>query len=73
MRRGIAMFYQRLRRSGNSYVVTVPREEVERNCWQEGQFLSVDLTPLELRPELRSAIDDRWARNEKALRSLSDR
>jgi antitoxin component of MazEF toxin-antitoxin module len=70
------MIHQQLRRSGNSYVVTVPKEEVERNGWQEGQLLAVELTPLELRPvlrpELRQAIDERWARNEEALRSLAD-
>ena len=71
------MIQQQLRRSGNSYVVTIPREVVERNGWQEGQLLGVDLTPLEvrpvLRPELREAIDKRWGRNEQALRSLADR
>jgi antitoxin component of MazEF toxin-antitoxin module len=71
------MIQQRLRRSGNSYVVTVPKELVEHNGWREGQLLAVEFTPLEvrpvLRPELRKAIDDRWARNEQALRSLADR
>jgi antitoxin component of MazEF toxin-antitoxin module len=71
------MIHQQLRRSGNSYVVTVPKEVVERNGWQEGQLLAVELTPIELRPvlrpELREAIDNRWARNERALRSLADR
>jgi antitoxin component of MazEF toxin-antitoxin module len=71
------MIRQRLRRSGNSYVITIPRDEVERNGWHEGQLLEIDLTPLEvrpmLRPELRQAIDDRWERNEDALRSLADR
>jgi antitoxin component of MazEF toxin-antitoxin module len=71
------MIQQHLRRSGNSYVVTVPKEVVERNGWQEGQLLGVEFTPLEvrpaLRPELRNAIDDRWERNEQALRSLADR
>jgi len=71
------MIQQQLRRSGNSYVVTVPKELVERNGWQEGQLLAVEFTALEvrpvLRPELREAIDKRWERNEQALRSLADR
>jgi antitoxin component of MazEF toxin-antitoxin module len=71
------MIHQQLRRSGNSYVVTVPKELVERNGWQEGQLLGVEFTPLEVRPvlraELREAIDARWERNEEALRSLADR
>jgi antitoxin component of MazEF toxin-antitoxin module len=71
------MIQQRLRKAGNSYVVTIPKEEVERNGWKEGQLLAIDLTPLDvrpvLRPELRQAIDERWPRNEDALRSLEHR
>ncbi len=71
------MIQQTLRKSGNSYVVTVPREEVERRGWREGQLLSVELTELEtrpvLRPELREAVEARWGRNEAALRYLADR
>ena len=58
------MITQQLRKVGNSYVVTVPKEEVERRGWQEGQLLAVQLTELEVRPvlgdDLREAIDERW-------------
>ena len=47
------MIQQQLRKSGNSYVVTVPKELVERNGWQEGQLLGVEFTPLQVRPVLR--------------------
>jgi antitoxin component of MazEF toxin-antitoxin module len=71
------MITQQLRKVGNSYVVTVPKEEVERRGWQEGQLLAVQLTPLEVRPilgdDLREAIEERWDRNEEALRYLADR
>ena len=71
------MIHQKLRKVGNSYVVTVPKEEVERRGWQEGQLLAVQLTPLEVRPilgdDLREAIEERWNRNEEALRYLADR
>jgi antitoxin component of MazEF toxin-antitoxin module len=71
------MFTQQLRKAGNSYVVTIPKDEVERKGWQEGQLLAVQLTELEVRPVLgddfRQAIDDRWERNEEALRYLADR
>lgn len=71
------MIAQQLRRSGNSYVVTIPKEEVERRGWREGQLLGVELTELEtrpvLRPELQAALDERWERNEPALRYLADR
>ena len=68
---------QQLRKAGNSYVVTIPKEEVERRGWREGQFLAVQITELEVRPimgeDLQHAIDERWERNEEALRYLADR
>jgi antitoxin component of MazEF toxin-antitoxin module len=71
------MITQQLRKVGNSYVVTVPKDEVERRGWQEGQLLAVQLTALEVRPvlgdDLREAIEERWDRNEEALRYLADR
>lgn len=71
------MIAQQLRKTGNSFVVTVPKEEVERRGWQEGQLLAVQLTEVELRPvmgdDLRDAIDERWERNEEALRYLAGR
>ena len=71
------MITQQLRKVGNSYVVTVPKDEVERRGLHEGQLLAVHLTPLEVRPiggdDFRTAIDERWDRNEEALRYLADR
>ena len=71
------MITQHLRKTGNSYVVTVPKDEVERRGWQEGQLLAVQFTEIELRPvlgdDLRKAIDERWERNEEALRYLAGR
>jgi antitoxin component of MazEF toxin-antitoxin module len=71
------MFTQQLRKAGNSYVVTIPKEEVELRGWHEGQLLAIQVTELEIRPvlgkDLREAIDERWERNEEALRYLADR
>jgi antitoxin component of MazEF toxin-antitoxin module len=71
------MIAQQLRKVGNSYVVTIPKDEVERRGWQEGQLLAVQLTALEVRPvlgdDLREAIEERWERNEEALRYLASR
>jgi len=71
------MIAQQLRKVGNSYVVTVPKDEVERRGWQEGQLLALQLTALEVRPvlgdDLREAIEERWERNEEALHYLADR
>jgi antitoxin component of MazEF toxin-antitoxin module len=74
---GDRVITQQLRKVGNSYVVTVPKEEVERRGWQEGQLLALQLTELEVRPvlgdDLREAIDERWDRNVEALRYLAGR
>lgn len=71
------MIAQRLRRTGNSYVVTIPKDEVERRGWEEGQLLGVELSEFEtrpvLRPELRRAVDELWTQHEPALRYLADR
>ena len=71
------MITQQLRKAGNSYVVTIPKDEVERRGWTEGQLLAIQLTEVEVRPilgdDFRQAIDDRWERNEEALRYLADR
>ena len=71
------MITQQLRKVGNSYVVTVPKEEVERHGWQEGQLLALQLTELEVRPVLRSELQDIVAElldeHEDALRYLAER
>jgi antitoxin component of MazEF toxin-antitoxin module len=68
---------QKLRKVGNSFVVTIPKEEVERRGLREGQLLAVEVHPLEVRPaftpELRAAFDKSWERNEAGYRYLADR
>ncbi len=70
------MIQQKLRRQGNSYVVTIPREEIERQHLKEGQLLLIDVQPVEirpvLRPELRAAFEESWKRNEAGYRALVD-
>jgi antitoxin component of MazEF toxin-antitoxin module len=71
------MIKQQLRRSGNSYVITIPKQEVERNGWQVGQRFVVQLTLLQeqpvLRPELQKKLDESWSRHEAAYRYLADK
>jgi antitoxin component of MazEF toxin-antitoxin module len=71
------MIVQQLRKSGNSYVVTIPKDEVERNGWSEGQMLAVDVTEVEitpkLRPELKRILDERWEFMLPGLKYLADR
>ena len=37
------MIWQKLRKAGNSYVVTIPKREVERMNLHEGQLLSIEI------------------------------
>ena len=71
------MFTQNIRKSGNSYVITIPKEEFDRLGLQDGQPVYVHITPAEtrplLRPELREALDEVWSEIEPGLEYLRDR
>ena len=66
----------KLRRSGNSFIVTVPREEVERLGLVEGQIVAVEVRPAEIRPvltpELREAFDVEFRQGQEGLRYLAE-
>ena len=70
------MILQKLRKVGNSYVVTIPKEEVERQNLEEGQLLTVEVHPAETRPailpELHKAFEESWRRNEPGYRYLAE-
>jgi putative addiction module antidote len=73
----------KIRKHGNSYVVTIPREEMEKLGLTEGQLVGFDPVPVELRPverpatglrpEVRAAAERVWAKNEAGLRYLAGR
>lgn len=71
------MIQQKLRKVGNSFVVTIPKDEVERRGLQEGQLLAIEFEPVEvvpmMSPEVLRAFEESWARNEEAYRYLADR
>jgi antitoxin component of MazEF toxin-antitoxin module len=71
------MITSKLRKSGNSYIVTVPREEIERQGLFEGQVLAVEVRPVEMRPilnpELREAFEESWEQNAEGYRYLAGR
>lgn len=52
------MIVQQIRKSGNSYIVTIPKDEVERLQLREGQMVAIDVTPMELKPALRPELAD---------------
>lgn len=70
------MIQQPLRRVGDSFVVTIPEEEIERYGLKEGQLLALYVVPLEvrptLRPELRTALDRSWEHNADVYRELAE-
>jgi antitoxin component of MazEF toxin-antitoxin module len=50
----------KVRKQGNSYVVTIPRKEMERLALKEGQSVGVELQPMELRPVLRPELREHF-------------
>ncbi len=71
------MIVQKLRRSGNSYIVTVPPEEVERQGLTEGEMVVIEVRAADIRPrlspELRELAEESWQRHEAAYRKLADK
>lgn len=41
-----------IRRSGNSFIIRVPREEMARVGVQPDEYVHVDIRPVEIRPKL---------------------
>jgi len=70
------MIWQKLRKLCNSYIVTIPIEEVERQNLEEDQLLTIEVHPAEIRPamspELRKAFEESWHRNEPGYRYLAE-
>lgn len=71
------MIAQKIRRSGNSYVLTIPREEMEARGLHEGDLVGfnpqlVEIRPA-VRPHVRAAIERAAAKHEAGLRYLADR
>jgi antitoxin component of MazEF toxin-antitoxin module len=71
------MFVGKLRRAGNSIVLTVPAGEIERLGLREGQQVAVELTQVEVRPvlspELQESVDRLFPMHERAIRYLADK
>jgi antitoxin component of MazEF toxin-antitoxin module len=73
------MIVQTLRKRGNSYTLTIPKEFVEKQGWKVGQQLCFELTPLEelarpkVRQSVRQAFEAGWDDSEPAMRYLADR
>jgi antitoxin component of MazEF toxin-antitoxin module len=70
------MITGKLRKVGNSFVVTIPRAEVERRGLRAGDLVDVQVTPLDVRrrlpPDLQAAFDETWAEDREAYRYLAE-
>ena len=71
------MIRQKVRKVGNSLVVTIPKDEAERLQLSEGDLVDLDVQPLvirpAMRPEVREAFERSWEKSEAAYRYLADR
>ncbi|MGE5620525.1 MAG: AbrB/MazE/SpoVT family DNA-binding domain-containing protein [Sphingomonadaceae bacterium] len=70
------MVVGKLRKVGNSLVVTVPKEEAEALDLREGDLVTMEIRKAEVRPvlhpELRKLAEQSWERNEAAYRYLRE-
>jgi len=71
------MIEAKVRKQGNSFVVTIPKEEMERYQLAEGDEVALTLTKLEkravLRPELQEIVSRLIQEHKDALEYLADR
>lgn len=67
---------QKVWKTGNSFVVTIPRDEIERQGIAEGELLEVTVHKVELRraltPAMRAALEESLTEDQEALRYLAD-
>jgi antitoxin component of MazEF toxin-antitoxin module len=70
------MIWQKLLKVGDSYVVTIPKEEVERLNLVEGQLLTIEIHPSEIdsakSTDVDMAFEESWQRNEPGYRYLAE-
>jgi putative addiction module antidote len=70
------MIVGRVRKVGNSLVVTVPKDEADALELREGDLVAMELRKAEVRPvlspELRKLAEESWERHEAAYRYLRE-
>ena len=60
------MITQKIRRVGNSLVVTIPKEEAERYYLNEGDFVGIEVRKIRLKPEMSLEVREAFERSWKA-------
>ena len=70
------MITGRVRKMGNSYVVTIPREEMERLNMADGDPVGMEIrkatVSYELPPELDAAFKRSWEAHRETYRDLAE-
>ena len=71
------MLMQKLRKVGSSFVVTIPKEEAERQNLQEGDIVGIEVHKVylkpEMSPEVKAAFERSWKAYEADYRYLEER
>ncbi len=70
------MFQERIGKSGDEFVVTIPKSVMLANGFHVGRLVRLHIAetgaaPI-LRPEVRKALEESWAQSEEAYRYLAD-
>lgn len=64
------MVTQQIRKVGNSYVVTIPKSELERLDLSEGDYIAAEYTLVEMKPVLSAELRDNIERNRDGLTAV---
>ncbi len=71
------MIVGKVRKSGNSLILTIPKEEADRHGIAPGDMVMADIRPVDIRPrlapDLRRHAEESFSYNESGLRALADR
>ena len=68
------MIYQKIQKVGDNYIITIPREEVERQQLEDGLLVSVEIQRAdEIDPEIRRVFEASWEHNKAGYLYLKDR
>ena len=73
----MGLIVSKIRKTENSFVVTIPADEMRARGLTEGQLVGIDLAPAEIRPPARPAVQEAIDRvveqNAAGLRYLAGR
>lgn len=70
------MFWQKIRKVSNRYVIIIPQGEIDRLQLADGQLVSLEIRAAEIEPatspDLLNAFEESWRQNEQTYRYLAE-